>query len=300
MILTSVDFPLALSPRTPSASPRRRCRSTSRSATTAPKRLATCSTRTTSSGADAGPTTGAAKPAARRATPPPVARRRARRRRSRSPPRAARARAPRSSSRTVRNPPSTAGAHCCTVSTRGARATPPGGRARATVFLQPRPRRRANAPPRPAARELLADLQLEALEQLGHRVRPHLEAVALVELRQRLRVGLERATAPTPRCCVSRRRAHTRRDMPPRSAGSTLCRASSERRGLGLCRAVSTGSGAGFVSPTRGVQRSRGRLCGLSSPQTAKRPRLSSRRFCQGVWRSSALDSESSWSASES
>src|ERR1700693_1569573 len=57
MILISVDLPAPLSPSRPSTSPLRRCRLTSRSATTGPKRLEMCSTRSTSSGADAGPTT---------------------------------------------------------------------------------------------------------------------------------------------------------------------------------------------------------------------------------------------------
>src|SRR5271165_574640 len=55
-ILISVDLPAPLSPSRPSTSPLRRCRLTSRSAVTGPKRLAMCSTRSTSSGADAGPT----------------------------------------------------------------------------------------------------------------------------------------------------------------------------------------------------------------------------------------------------
>src|ERR671922_964701 len=49
MILISVDLPAPLSPSSPSTSPLRRCRLTSRSAVTGPKRLATCSTRRTSS-----------------------------------------------------------------------------------------------------------------------------------------------------------------------------------------------------------------------------------------------------------
>ena len=51
MILISVDLPAPLSPSRPSTSPLRRCRLTSRSAVTGPKRLATCSTRRTSSAA---------------------------------------------------------------------------------------------------------------------------------------------------------------------------------------------------------------------------------------------------------
>src|SRR3954464_7221148 len=49
MILISVDFPAPLSPSSPSTSPLRRCRLISRSAVTGPKRLATSSTRSTSS-----------------------------------------------------------------------------------------------------------------------------------------------------------------------------------------------------------------------------------------------------------
>src|ERR1700754_778957 len=49
MILISVDLPAPLSPSRPSTSPLPRCRLTSRSAVTGPKRLATCSTRRTSS-----------------------------------------------------------------------------------------------------------------------------------------------------------------------------------------------------------------------------------------------------------
>src|ERR1700732_1002617 len=56
MILISVDLPAPLSPSNPSTSPFFRCRLTSRSAVTGPKRLAMCSTRRTSSGADSGPT----------------------------------------------------------------------------------------------------------------------------------------------------------------------------------------------------------------------------------------------------
>ena len=48
-ILISVDLPAPLSPSRPSTSPLRRCRLTSRSATVGPKRLAMCSTRSTSS-----------------------------------------------------------------------------------------------------------------------------------------------------------------------------------------------------------------------------------------------------------
>src|ERR671922_142579 len=53
MILMSVDLPAPLSPSRPSTSPRRKCRLMSRSAVTGPKRLATCSTRSTSSDARA-------------------------------------------------------------------------------------------------------------------------------------------------------------------------------------------------------------------------------------------------------
>src|SRR3954454_17442473 len=49
MILISVDLPAPLSPSSPSTSPLRRCRLTSRSAVTGPKRLETFSTRRTSS-----------------------------------------------------------------------------------------------------------------------------------------------------------------------------------------------------------------------------------------------------------
>src|SRR3954451_12102092 len=52
MILISVDLPAPLSPSRPSTSPLRRCRLTSRSAVTGPKRLPTCSTRRTSSDSD--------------------------------------------------------------------------------------------------------------------------------------------------------------------------------------------------------------------------------------------------------
>src|SRR3954469_17588006 len=53
MIFMSVDLPAPLSPRRPSTSPLRRCRLMSRSAVTGPKRLETCSTRSTSSSARA-------------------------------------------------------------------------------------------------------------------------------------------------------------------------------------------------------------------------------------------------------
>src|SRR6202035_2090720 len=56
MILISVDLPAPLSPSSPSTSPFRRCRLTSRSAITGPKLLVMCSTRRTSSGAVAGAT----------------------------------------------------------------------------------------------------------------------------------------------------------------------------------------------------------------------------------------------------
>src|SRR5437588_13020777 len=64
MILMSVDLPAPLSPSSPRISPCFRCRLTSRSAVTGPKRLAMCSTRRTSSGADSGPTTAGAVVAA--------------------------------------------------------------------------------------------------------------------------------------------------------------------------------------------------------------------------------------------
>src|SRR5271166_2647989 len=57
MILISVDLPAPLSPSRPSTSPFLRCRFTSRSAVTGPKLLEMCSTRSTSSGAELGPTT---------------------------------------------------------------------------------------------------------------------------------------------------------------------------------------------------------------------------------------------------
>src|ERR1700754_4370552 len=53
MILISVDLPAPLSPSRPRTSPLRRCRLMSRSAVTGPKRLATFSTRSTSSSARA-------------------------------------------------------------------------------------------------------------------------------------------------------------------------------------------------------------------------------------------------------
>src|SRR3984957_10596698 len=56
-ILISVDFPAPLSPRSPSTSPFFRCRFTSFRAVTGPNRLAMCSRRSTSSGAECGPTT---------------------------------------------------------------------------------------------------------------------------------------------------------------------------------------------------------------------------------------------------
>src|SRR5262249_46027506 len=55
MILISVDLPAPLSPSSPSTSPFLRRRLTSRSAVTGPKRLATFSTRSTSSDATAPP-----------------------------------------------------------------------------------------------------------------------------------------------------------------------------------------------------------------------------------------------------
>src|SRR5215218_9853300 len=53
MILMRVDLPAPLSPSSPSTSPLRRCRLMSRRAVTGPNRLATCSTRRTSSSARA-------------------------------------------------------------------------------------------------------------------------------------------------------------------------------------------------------------------------------------------------------
>src|SRR3954471_22950273 len=66
MILIRVDLPAPLSPSSPRTSPLRRCRLMSRSAVTGPKRLATCSTRSTSSDARASSgwtTRSSAKPA---------------------------------------------------------------------------------------------------------------------------------------------------------------------------------------------------------------------------------------------
>src|SRR4051812_13753414 len=57
IVLMSVDLPAPLSPRRPRTSPLRRCRLMSRSAVTGPKRLETCSTRSTSSDASTGWTT---------------------------------------------------------------------------------------------------------------------------------------------------------------------------------------------------------------------------------------------------
>jgi AcrR family transcriptional regulator len=56
----------------------------------------------------------------------------------------------------------------------------------------------------PAAGERLADPQPEALEQVGHRLRPHLEAVALVELRERLGIRGDRAAQVGKRAGVRR------------------------------------------------------------------------------------------------
>src|SRR3954467_15009952 len=53
IVLMSVDLPAPLSPSSPRTSPLRRWRLMSRSAVTGPKRLATCSTRRTSSSARA-------------------------------------------------------------------------------------------------------------------------------------------------------------------------------------------------------------------------------------------------------
>src|SRR6202165_399188 len=70
MILISVDLPAPLSPSKPSTSPLRRCRFTSRSAVTGPKRLAMCSTRRTSSGAELGGTIVAVTGSATAMSPP--------------------------------------------------------------------------------------------------------------------------------------------------------------------------------------------------------------------------------------
>src|SRR5271156_3742906 len=70
MILISVDLPAPLSPSRPSTSPFFRCRFTSRSAVTGPKRLAMCSTRSTSSGAERGGTTASAGSDASATVPP--------------------------------------------------------------------------------------------------------------------------------------------------------------------------------------------------------------------------------------
>src|SRR5271166_4231454 len=55
MILITVDLPAPLSPSSPRTSPLRRCRLMSRSAEIGPNCLATCSTRSTSSGASWSP-----------------------------------------------------------------------------------------------------------------------------------------------------------------------------------------------------------------------------------------------------
>src|SRR6202012_5045447 len=73
MILISVDLPAPLSPSSPSTSPFFRCRLTSRSAVTGPKRLAMCSTRSTSSAAADGGTTLGPGAAAATGVPPPRA-----------------------------------------------------------------------------------------------------------------------------------------------------------------------------------------------------------------------------------
>src|ERR1700742_274344 len=62
MILISVDLPAPLSPSSPSTSPFLRCRLISRRAVTGPKRLATCSTRRTSSGCSSSDSDTAALP----------------------------------------------------------------------------------------------------------------------------------------------------------------------------------------------------------------------------------------------
>src|SRR5882724_9040485 len=70
MILISVDLPAPLSPSRPSTSPFFRCRLTSRSAVTGPKRLAMCSTRRTSSGALLGGTAAGSAGSATSGLPP--------------------------------------------------------------------------------------------------------------------------------------------------------------------------------------------------------------------------------------
>src|SRR5437588_1659542 len=64
MIFIRVDLPAPLSPSNPSTSPFLKCRLTSLSAVTGPKRWGMCATRRTSSGADSGPTTAGAVVAA--------------------------------------------------------------------------------------------------------------------------------------------------------------------------------------------------------------------------------------------
>src|SRR6476646_3668394 len=58
------------------------------------------------------------------------------------------------------------------------------------------PARRPRALRPPAASKALAELQAEAVEQLGHGLRAHLEPVARVEPRELLRVGDDRAAEP--------------------------------------------------------------------------------------------------------
>src|ERR1700729_613094 len=70
MVLIRVDLPEPLSPSRPSTSPLRKCRLTSRSAVTGPKRLEMCSTLSTSSGAEVGGTTVSIGCASATAMPP--------------------------------------------------------------------------------------------------------------------------------------------------------------------------------------------------------------------------------------
>src|SRR3982074_790527 len=70
MILISVDLPAPLSPSSPSTSPFLRCRLMSCRAVTGPKRLAMCSTRRTSSDAEARALGAGAVPASATAVPP--------------------------------------------------------------------------------------------------------------------------------------------------------------------------------------------------------------------------------------
>src|SRR3954451_15258032 len=72
MILMRVDLQAPLSPSRPRTSPLRRCRLTSRSAVTGPKRLAMCSTRRTSSDDVAGATAPTAAPGSSATGTPPA------------------------------------------------------------------------------------------------------------------------------------------------------------------------------------------------------------------------------------